>query len=150
MKKPFRATFYHTYLRIIKYIISGGLAAAVNLVTLFILVHFLRVWYLSSAIVSFSAGIGASFLLHKYFTFNNYASGTIKAQATSHIGLQLVNLCVNTLLMYIGVDLLDIPYLIAQILSGGILAISSFFIYSYFIFATHSAQNENFNTHVQQ
>src|SRR3989344_279145 len=55
----------------IRYIISGGTGAVVNLATLFVLVHFFQVWYLLSVIMAFVVAFFVSFSMQKFFTFND-------------------------------------------------------------------------------
>jgi len=57
------------YRQIVKYLISGASAASVTLGGLFVLTHFLGLWYLLSAIISFIAAFFVSFFLQKYWTF---------------------------------------------------------------------------------
>ena len=121
-------------LRIMRFLISGGFAASTNLVLLFVLVHFFYVWYLPAVVMSFIVAVYVSFMLQKYFTFGDYTKEKIRQQPITYFGIQIINLGLNTFLMYIGVDLLGIPYLISQILIGSVMAISNFFIYKHIIF----------------
>jgi len=127
----------------IRYLISGGSAATVNLILLFVLVHFFYVWYLLAAIVTFIAGICVSLIMQKYFTFKDYTKDKITQQTTFHLGLQIFNLGLNTLLMYISVGMLHIHYIIAQVLIAGTISVYSFFIYKHLVFTPDAIYNEN-------
>ena len=105
-----------------------------NLATLFILVDFFHIWYLLSAVVSFATAMTVGFLLQKFFAFKDYTKEKIKRQTALYFAFQLVNLYFNTFLMYVFVDLLDIQYLISQILIGIAMAVYSFFIYKHLVF----------------
>lgn len=120
--------------KIIRYIISGGTAAVINLVALRIFVEVFNIWYIYSAIYSFLIAFCVSFTLQKFWTFNDRQTHKIKSQTTIYFLVSVTNLGVNTLLMYIFVDFVHIHYFLSQILSSGLLAISSYFIYSLFIF----------------
>src|SRR3989344_175061 len=119
---------------IIRYIISGGSGAVVNLSTLFVLVHFFQVWYLLSVIIAFVVAFFVSFSMQKFFTFNDDSLEKIKKQSIFYLGIQIFNLGVNALLMYISVDILNIHYLISQFFVLGFIAVYSFFIFKHFIF----------------
>ncbi|OGZ73735.1 MAG: hypothetical protein A2832_00735 [Candidatus Zambryskibacteria bacterium RIFCSPHIGHO2_01_FULL_44_22b] len=119
---------------IIRYIISGGSGAVVNLSTLFVLVHFFQVWYLLSVIMAFVVAFFVSFSMQKFFTFNDDSLEKIKKQSIFYLGIQIFNLGVNALLMYISVDILNIHYLISQFFVLGFIAVYSFFIFKHFIF----------------
>ena len=120
--------------RMIRYLVSGGSAFVTNITTLFILVQFFHVWYLLAATVSFVVAVCVSFVMQKFFTFNDYTKEKIRQQTVIYFGLQIFNLSINTLFMYIGVDLLHIHYIISQTLIGSAMAIYSFFIYKYMVF----------------
>ena len=93
-----------------RYLISGASAVAIDLVLLFVLVHFFHMWYLLAAVIAFIAAVAVSFVMQKFFTFNDYTKGGIGRQTVFYLGLQVFNIFFNTLLMYVGVDLLGIPY----------------------------------------
>lgn len=117
-----------------RYLIAGGTAFATNIILLFILVHFFHVWYLFAAITSFIGGVYVSFMMQKFFTFNDYGKEKIRKQQAIYLGVQVFNLGINTLFMYIGVDLFHLSYLISQILIASVMAVYNFFIYKYLIF----------------
>lgn len=134
--------------KIAKYIISGGTAAVVDLAALYIFVEWFHMWYVLSAVLAFLVAFCFSFTLQKFWTFKDRATQQMHKQATVYFVVSVINLGVNTLLMYIFVEYLHIHYFVSQIIAGGLLAISSFFIYSRFIFPVKSeqaseAQNSN-------
>lgn len=128
--------------RIFRYLVAGGSAVAVNLGFLYILVHFFHMWYLVSAVISFTAAVYASFMLQKYFTFNDRSQDTMRRQMSLYLTLQVINLGLNTLFMYICVDLFKILYLTSQILIAVVMAISNFFVYRYLVFTPDAAYNK--------
>lgn len=123
----------------VRYIISGGTAALTNLCIFFILVHVLSVQYLIASALAFSAGIVASFTLHKFWTFNNQDTSRVHFQFATYLVITLGNLLINTFLVYVFVDWFNILYLIAQLLAGAIIAVTSYFIYQKFVFATEQS-----------
>lgn len=129
--------------RVARYLISGGSAAVTTLTLLFILVHFFHVWYLPATVVSFITGVYVSFMMQKFFTFNDYMKVKIKEQMAVYLGIQIVNLSVNTLLMYVSVDILNIHYVISQVIVGGIVAVYSFFVYKNMIFSPNAFNKKN-------
>lgn len=143
MRKFYNLSLYLINHRIARFLFSGGTAVAVNLIILFILVHFFEVWYLLAAIMSFTMAVFVSFMLQKFFTFNDRVLKGAGKQATLYLGFQVLNLSLNTLFMYIGVDLLHIQYIIAQVLIGSVMAISNFFIYKHLVFTPDAVYNEN-------
>jgi putative flippase GtrA len=121
-------------MKIVRYIISGGTALALDLVLLFIFTDILGWWYLWSAIVAFAIAIVVSFVLQKFWTFEDRTADGVHRQFALYIAIALGNTAVNTGLMYVFVDYFKILYLFSQIIASGIIAASSFFIYRRFIF----------------
>jgi putative flippase GtrA len=119
--------------KITKYIIAGGTAAVVDLFCLHIFVRYLHLWYLVAAVIAFLVAFCVSFTLQKFWTFKD-GSTKVKTQAGVYFGVSIINLCINTLLMYLFVETFSAHYLVAQFIASGILAVSSYFIYSFFIF----------------
>ncbi len=119
-----------------RYLIGGACGAATNIFSLFLLVEVFSVWYLQAAVWSFLIAWLVSFLLQKYWIFQNYLTenGVLQKQATLFFVVSLFNLELNTLLIYIFVDFFQLWYLLAQMFSSALIAISSFFIYKHFVF----------------
>jgi len=117
------------YFKILRYIFAGGLATGSNLLILFICVNYFHLWYLSGSIIAFCGGIIISYILQKYFTFKDYSKETIYKQFTIFFIFNIVMLSINTLLVYLFVDILEIRYMAGQTLSSLMIA---FINYNYF------------------
>ena len=124
--------------RVVRYLFSGGSAVAVDLIILYVLKHYFHLWYLPSAVIAFIVAIYVSFMMQKFFTFNDYKKEGTGKQMLYYLTLQITNLCLNTLFMYIGVDFLHVQYLVSQMIISGVMAISNFFIYRHLVFSTDS------------
>jgi putative flippase GtrA len=122
------------FLRVVRYLIAGGTAALVNLVCLFVLTSLLHVWYLVSAIIAFIVAFVVSFLLSKFWTFTDNSTAKWKSQALMYLVITGANLGINTLLMYLAVDLLGVHYMVAQFIISGLIACESYFAYQIFVF----------------
>jgi len=117
-----------------KYLISGGIAAGVDIVLLAIFKELGGLNYLVAAILAFFLAFIVSFVMQKFWTFGDTGMTGVHRQAGLYLGIALVNLLVNTLLMYIFVDWFHIWYILSQVLASGLIAISSFVIYRRFVF----------------
>lgn len=120
--------------RVARYVIAGGGATALNLFLLYLGTAILGWWYLAASGISFAIANIASFLLQKFWTFGNRSIRDAPLQFISYILLSLINIGINLCLMYTFVEWLRIPYLLAQMLSAGLIALESFFAYRAFIF----------------
>jgi len=121
-----------------KYLVSGGTAACVNIGTLYLFTEYAHVHYLQSAALSFSMAFLVSFLLQKFWTFQDNRRDVIRRQMTWYLGLSLTDLFVNTILIYSLVEYLRLWYVASAVMSGALLAISNFFVYKHVIFTTEA------------
>ncbi len=119
--------FKHAIL--LKYLIAGACATFTNLLVLFLLTGIFRIYYLFSSIIAFLIAFLVSFFLQKFWTFQNKDKKKIKKQAFLYLLVLGINLILNTLMMYIFVELFSFNYLLAQIIISLILALLSFFLY---------------------
>jgi putative flippase GtrA len=117
------------YFQVIRYIFAGGIATASNLAVLFVCVHYFHLWYLISAIISFCSAVIISYSLQKFFVFKDSSTKDMHKQFLNFFTFNLGMLGVNTLLMYLFVDIIGIWYMLAQALSA---IIGAFVNYIYF------------------
>lgn len=120
--------------KVFRYLVSGGVTAGVQLGLFYLLTDILGIWYLASSTVAVAAAITVSFLLQKFWTFENRDLSEVQSQAAKFLTLSLCNFAVNAALMYSFVDVLQLQHMVAQILSMAIIAAYGFFIYKYLIF----------------
>lgn len=120
--------------KITRYVISGGTSVVANLVVLYSLVQILKIWYLTSAIISFCVSAIVSYVLQKFFTFKDYSTKGMHLQFSHFFLYALAMLGVNTTLMYIFVDVFGFWYLLSQVVITAITAFLNYFIFNKFIF----------------
>jgi len=122
------------YSQIIRYIFAGCVATGANLAILFILVHYLKLWYLTSAVISFSLAVVISYSLQKFFVFKNYEKENIPTQFFHFLIYNIVMLGFNTLLMYFFVDIIKVWYLLAQAFCAIIIACMNYIYFNKIVF----------------
>ncbi len=120
--------------KIARYIVSGGTGAAVNIGTLFILVHWFGVWYLAASITGFLVSFFVSFTLQRYWTFGHRTAEGLGRHATLYLATLVFNAALNTGIVYVLVHLLSTWYVLAQLIAGLLVALASFFIYRSVVF----------------
>ena len=120
----------------VRYLIAGGTSTAIDLGILYVLTEFAGWWYLVSATAAFIVAFFVSFILQKFYTFNNRDTSrkTVATQGAFYFTLALTNLGINTILMYALVEWAGVWYFLAQIISAAAIAVESFFIYRFVIF----------------
>ena len=119
-----------------KYVVSGGSSACANIGVLYLLTEYAHVHYLLSAVLAFIVAFFISFFLQKFWTFKDTRKEMMHRQMAWYLVLSLLNLLVNTLLIYILVEYVHLWYVAAAVVSGALLAISNFFVYKHVIFTT--------------
>ncbi|MDO8594569.1 MAG: GtrA family protein [bacterium] len=131
---PRLAPHVRRYQRLIRYIIAGGTAASVDFAFLYLFTDLWGIHYLSSSVLAFLVAFVVSFLLQKFWTFQDHSMDGVHAQAVLYFVVAALNLGVNTFLMYAFVDWLQMWYIAAQFLASILIAFESFFVSRYFIF----------------
>lgn len=123
----------------LRFVISGGTAAFVDLVFLYIFSRVFVINYLLSAIVAFVIAFFVSFTLHKFWTFKSHGGRSGK-QVIMYLATSLFGLIFNTALMYLFVDVFHVEVMRSQVFCGAIVAFSSFFISHNFVFVKDVSQ----------
>jgi len=127
----------------IKYLMSGGAAATTDLGLLYIFTEELGLWYLFSAVFAFSIAFFVSFFLQKFWTFRDTDLKEMRKQMGVYLTVALINLAVNSAGIFLLVEKFGMWYMLAQVIMGFLLAVSSFIIYNFFIFSGESNSNGN-------
>jgi putative flippase GtrA len=120
--------------RLIRYVFSGGTAAASNVTALFLLVEFGKLYYLYASILAFIFSLAISFTLHKFLTFRDRETRDVHSQFGRYLIVVLGNLALNTALVYVLVESGGVWYLFAQILAAVVIAVTGYVGYKYFVF----------------
>lgn len=131
---------YFKWVKIIRFVISGGTATVLNIGALYFFVHFLHIWYLWAAVLGYIFGTTASFILQKFWTFRNTSKENMHMQFIFFAAAGVLGIFVNTSLVYVSVECLHFHYLGAQILSGVVIALMNYFIYKELVFHATKTQ----------
>ena len=115
--------------RVVRFIISGGLATAANLVLLALFIRVFGFWYLPSSAAAFLLAFAVSFTLQKFWTFRDRTTDRVHLQAGAYFGILVINLLINTALVYGLVEYARLWPLVAQALASLLIACESFFLY---------------------
>lgn len=121
-------------MRLARFIISGGTATAINLGVIFLLTHVLGLWYLTSSVIAFMVAFFVSFTLQKFWTFEDASRSRLRSQASLYLIVILIGLGINTTLIYTLVEYAQLHYLVAQLISGVLIAVMNYFSYKHLVF----------------
>lgn len=142
LPRVYQKAFKHR--QIVKFLIAGGTGAFVDLSIYYVLTYVVELWYIASSVLSFVAAFWVSFGLQKFWTFRDKNIQKIAKQTTLYFAVAVVNLSMNTLLVYIFVDYAEINKFLSKVLASGIIAIESFLVYRHVIFAKSDGVNIEF------
>ncbi len=110
---------------IIGYLFGGGTAAFADFISLFFLTSYIGIWYWYSAAISFIIGSIINYSINKKLTFKNKYK-KIHVQYLLFVVIAFTSLIWNQIIMYVGVEYVHLHYLVAKIISLGLVFIWSF------------------------
>ena len=119
---------------IVRYLISGGTSAGVNLGLLSLLYYVFHIYYIYAAIVASVIAFCVSLVLHKFWTFQDFSRTDMYIQVGKYMASSLFGLVLNTLFLYILVDHFHFYVYVSQIIAGGVVATITFFISKNLVF----------------
>ena len=120
---------YPLHAKVGRYIVSGGCGVAINIAILFLCVHVFHFWYIASSILAFTISFMAGFMFQKFWTFKDAETKNMHGQAALYLAVALMNLGLNTLIVYLAVGQAGLNYLLAQIVASALIACESYFLY---------------------
>ncbi|MFZ1987934.1 MAG: GtrA family protein [Minisyncoccia bacterium] len=123
-------------LRVTRFVVSGIVAAGVNLAIFHVLTSMVGLWYLYAVVVAFLISFFVSFLLQKLWTFKDGSSETIHKQVASFFLLQFSNMFLNITGVFVLVEYAGFWSIAAQFITLLILAVETFLISHWFIFSS--------------
>ena len=100
--------------QILKFGVVGVIAFIIDYLLLFVLTEFLNVYYLISAVISFSVSVIFNYILSVKWVFDVKQKQGPK-EVFVFIALSVVGLGINQLCMWLGVDIFDIHYMIVKL-----------------------------------
>ena len=133
-KSLLKSVFHMPIARMVRYLISGGTAAATYLAILYAFVEFGGFRYLYASAFALGIAIIISFSLHKFFTFRERNLSRSHIQFGAYLCVVGLDFAMNLALMWFSVEILGIPYLAAAIMASGAIAVVNFFSYQLFVF----------------
>ena len=101
--------------QILSFGVVGVVATVIDFALLFVLTEFAHVPYLWSAAISFCCSLVANYLLTMRYVFQGRSDITKRREFTTFVILSLIALALNQLLMWLGTDILRIPYMLTKV-----------------------------------
>ena len=126
--------FVHSKLfkQLFRFGIVGFTAFLIDAGLLYVLTKYLHIYYLISSVISFIVSLIYNYILSIFWVFDVKKKQTYKEVLLFTI-LSVIGLGVNQLVMYIGVDLLNVYYMLCKIISTIIVMVYNFVTRKIFI-----------------
>lgn len=118
----------------IRFILSGGISAFVNVGSLSIFYYVFGVYYITASMMAFVVAFFVSLILQKLWTFKDKSLGDMYWQTGKYLATSLFGLAINTFFLYIFVDYFNFYVFLAQICSGIITGTCTFFLSNDYVF----------------
>jgi putative flippase GtrA len=129
--------FYHfcgDHRAVLKFIVSGSSAAAVNISLLFLFHGVLKLELIFSTSAAFIISFLVSFTLQKFWAFRNFRRDKLAGQLFLYALNAAVGLNLNGLFMHLLVNRGGVWYLLSQVIVSAVLAFWNFAVYKFIIF----------------
>ena len=105
------------FIQFIRYFFVGGIAAVVNIGTLFLMVDIFKVNYIFSNIIGFIFGIIVNYNLSKMFVFTDNEDINKIFEIIMYVIIGILGLCFDTFMLWIFTSKIGIYYMISKIIS---------------------------------
>lgn len=125
---------YFTKHLIVRYLISGGTSATINIGIFSALFYYYDFYYIFSNVIAFAIAFCVSLVLQKFWTFQDHSTDNIHIQGLVYLVSSLFGLGLNTLVLFISVDIFGVEPIIGVIIAGTLTAICTFQINKRYIF----------------
>jgi putative flippase GtrA len=113
---------------VFRFCVGGGLGVLTAYATLYILTEFAHVWYVASAVIAAILNYVVNFTMQKLWTFENKEVKAIPKQALLYFTMGAIFMPANAGLLYVLVEYVHLPYMLAQVILTVLFSIASYFI----------------------
>lgn len=122
-----------------RYACVGGLAFLLDFGCLFIFTEIFKIYYLTSAFLSFLLGLAVNYFLSISWVFNhrNIQNEWIEFSIFSIIGV--VGIGINLMFIWFFTDITHLHYMGSKIITGGFVFLWNFFARKFLLFRTERA-----------
>ena len=127
---------YEKYKEIILYGVFGVLTTLVSIVTFYLFVDKLEINYIVGNVLSWVFAVAFAYITNKIWVFenNNFTKNYILKEVMSFVGSRIATLVIETVLMFLLVDLISIEKMISKIFVSIIVVILNYVFSKLFVF----------------
>lgn len=118
--------------QILKFGVVGGLAFVIDYTLLYILTEFLGIHYLISSVISFTVSVIFNYIMSIKWVFDVNREQGVK-EFVVFVVLSIIGLGINSLIMYLMVDIMSIYYMISKLVSTAVVMVYNFITRKIFV-----------------
>lgn len=115
-----------TRIQFLRYLFVGGVAAVVNIGTLYIFETIFKIYYLISNILGFTLGLITNYILSKWLVFAKEDSINRMLEFVTYAMIGVLGLGVDTLFIWLFTDRFGLYFMISKVISTCIVFIWNF------------------------
>lgn len=112
--------------QIFKFGIVGGICFLIDYIILFMCTDIFNIYYLISSIISFTISTVFNYILSVKWVFNVKRQNEKKKNFIIFVTFSVIGLILNQIIMWFGVEILSIYYMITKIISTIIVMVFNF------------------------
>ncbi len=112
--------------QMMKFGVVGGIAFVIDYTILFVCTDFLGIYYLISSLISFSLSTIFNYIASVTWVFDTDNTKSQTRNFVYFVCFSILGLCLNQLIMWIGVEQLRVYYMITKIIATAIVMVFNF------------------------
>lgn len=120
------------FMQIMRFGVVGGLAFLIDSAVLYILTEYANVYVLISSVISFIVSLIFNYIMSIYWVFDVKKKQTVK-EISIFVILSVIGLGVNQVVMYFGVEVFNIYYMICKVMATFIVMVYNFITRKIFV-----------------
>jgi putative flippase GtrA len=132
--KAFKDNTDNVFIQLFRYTFVGGVAFIVDFLLLFVFTEYFKVYYLTSATISFICGLGTNYILSVSWVFNNRSVQNRLVEFVVFGFIGIVGAGGNILFIWFFTEITHFHYLVSKIVSTVLVYFWNFTVRKFFLF----------------
>lgn len=120
---------YYKHMQMVNYVFFGGLTTLVNFVTYFVALKVLNIPNVPSNLIAWLVSVLFAFVVNKLYVFRSMSleMKVILFELFSFVSVRLLTGALETVIMYVGVDVMHYNELVLKIIANVIVLLTNYF-----------------------